>query len=211
MCGRKKVILVVTGGIGSGKSLAAGMLNEMYGYPVYNADKRVKELYRTHPTLLSDIEREVGCSLCDDDGSFVPAALADVIFNDSHAMNKVESLVFPALKEDFELWLNEHPCDVQILESATILEKDFFDGTGDYVLLINAPFELRLNRAVRRDKASEKAVAARMNMQKMMNDLDLLRRESSREIWILENADSADELRVKLRDFVEKTLLTKML
>lgn len=205
------MILIITGGIGSGKSLAAGMLNEMYGYPVYNADKRVKELYMTHPTLLSDIEREVGCKLRNDNGCFIPALLAELIFNDPSTMDKVESLVFPVLMEDFTLWQKEHPGRVQILESATILQKNFFDGIGDLVLLVNAPYELRTERAVKRDNASKESVTARMKAQKMMNDVDLLKAVCPRKIWICENDGSEQDLREKLKDFAEKTLLTKML
>ena len=54
------MILILTGGIGSGKSVAAGMLNEMYGFPVYSADVRVKELYDECPGLLDNIEAELG-------------------------------------------------------------------------------------------------------------------------------------------------------
>ena len=53
------MILILSGGIGSGKSVAAGMLNEMYGFPVYCADKRVKELYGEHPTLLKEDRKSV--------------------------------------------------------------------------------------------------------------------------------------------------------
>ena len=40
-------ILVVTGGIGSGKSEVCRIISEVFGYPVYNADNRVKRLYDT--------------------------------------------------------------------------------------------------------------------------------------------------------------------
>ena len=49
-------VLIVTGGIGSGKSMVCSMLSKDYGYPVYEADKRVKELYLEHPRLMADIE-----------------------------------------------------------------------------------------------------------------------------------------------------------
>ena len=70
---RRKMILIITGGIGGGKSVAAGMLNEIYGFPVYSADVRVKELYDECPGLLANIEAQLGCSLRDKDGSFVPS------------------------------------------------------------------------------------------------------------------------------------------
>ena len=205
------MILILSGGIGSGKSVAAGMLNEMYGFPVYCADKRVKELYEEHPTLLCDIEKELGCDLRDEYGLFMPAALARKIFSDGEALNKVEALVFPALKEDLEKWMNEHPAKVHILESATILEKEYFKGFGDFALVITAPFELRVRRAIERDSSSEELIRARVEKQKLMNSLDLLGQFCSIPFEVWENAGTTDELRSTLSKFVENKGLTKML
>ena len=96
------MILIITGGIGGGKSVAAGMLNEIYGFPVYSADVRVKELYDECPGLLDNIEAQLGCSLRDKDGSFVPSLLAREIFSDSGALEKVETLVH--WKERLMIW-----------------------------------------------------------------------------------------------------------
>jgi dephospho-CoA kinase len=205
------MILILSGGIGSGKSVAAGMLNEMYGFPVYSADQRVKELYVEHPSLLSNIEKELGCDIRDNDGRLIPAALAQVIFSNREALEKVESLVFPALKKDFELWMMAHPSSVHILESATILEKEFFKGFGDFALVVTAPFELRLSRAIQRDRADENAVKARMSAQKMMNDMSTLMQNCQLEFEVCMNDGTPDDLRSKLRNFVENRLLTKML
>ena len=65
-------VLVVTGGIGSGKSLVCRMLHERWNLPVYDADSRVKALYREKPALLADIETALGCVLRDGNGQFVP-------------------------------------------------------------------------------------------------------------------------------------------
>ena len=39
-----KMIILLTGGIGSGKSTAAGILRDTYGFPFYEADAAVKSL-----------------------------------------------------------------------------------------------------------------------------------------------------------------------
>ena len=205
------MILILSGGIGSGKSIAAGMLNEMYGFPVYCADSRVKELYDEHPTLLGDIEKELGCVLRDSEGRFIPSVLAREIFADGKALETVEAMVFPVLKEDFAKWVDEHPSRVHILESATILEKDFFKGFGDFALVVTAPFEVRLARAIERDSASEMQVRARMEKQKLMNNLALLEDHCTLPFEVCENAGTLDELRSNLAGIVVKSVLTKML
>lgn len=165
-------ILVVTGGIGSGKSEVCRILSEVFSCGVYNADSRVKLLYDVHPTLLSDIEKLTGESLRDDDGCFVPSRLSARIFTDRSLLKQVEGMVFPALMEDFEAWSKAYSEDrFVVFESATILEKQELKGFGDKVILVDAQMQTRLERACRRDSASEESVSSRMRNQKLMNSI----------------------------------------
>ena len=163
-------VLVVTGGIGSGKSEVCSIISKVFSCGVYEADRRVKSLYDIHPSLLSDIECLLGCSLRGEDGNFKPACLAERIFSDRDALEAVEALVFPALMEDFGRWSRDHDSDrFVVFESATILEKPQFEGFADKVIVVDAPFQVRLERACRRDGLSEDAVRSRMINQVLMN------------------------------------------
>ena len=165
-------ILVITGGIGSGKSEVCRILHELYGCGVYNADERVKLLYDIHPTLLNDIETLIGESLRDDEGRFVPSRLSARIFADRKILRDVEGLVFPALIEDFHSWAKKYEDDrFVVFESATILEKPELAGFGDKVILVDSLFETRLERACKRNSVPRESVYARMMNQKMMNGI----------------------------------------
>lgn len=165
-------VLVVTGGIGSGKSAACRILAEKGLEVQYNADARVRELYTSCQGLLEDIEHRLGCCLRNDEGHFVPKLLADRIFTDREALETVEAMVFPALIKDFEAFCrSEEDASIVVFESATVLEKPQFDGFGDKVILVDAPVEVRLERACPRDGADRSAVMARMANQKLMNAL----------------------------------------
>ena len=164
-------ILVITGGIGSGKSEVCRILAQKGLTVQYNADAKVKELYDTVPGLLESIEDRLGCCLRDEAGKFVPRCLAQRIFVDRQALETVESLVFPALMEDFLAFAGNSGSPFVVFESATILEKPHFDGFGDKVILVDAPVSMRMERACRRDGADREAVKARMANQKKMNAL----------------------------------------
>lgn len=165
-------VIVVTGGIGSGKSEVCKILADSGLDFQYNADMRVKRLYYEHPTLLTDIEAKLKCSLRDESGHFVPSILARIIFNDKHAMDIVESLVFPVLIEDFQTFCNNaEDRSFVVFESATILEKEQFKGFGDITILVDAPFDVRMDRACLRDNADKETVMARMRSQTLMNAL----------------------------------------
>lgn len=188
-------VLVITGGIGSGKSAVCRILHEAGITAQYNADERVKALYSAHPTLLKDIEECLECVLRNEHGTFVPAKLAARIFPDPEALQKVESLVFPALIEDFKAFAETNKDeDIIVFESATILEKPQFDGFGDKVVLVDAPYDVRLERACARDGADRSAVEARMANQKLMNALSEGGHDSRIDAVIMNDSDM-DELR----------------
>ena len=165
-------ILAVTGGIGSGKSEVCRILAENGLTLQYNADSRAKALYVDSPGLLDDIEKELGGRFRDEEGNFIPSGLAAVIFSDAAALEKVEALLFPEMIRDFHrIMTGASPGQIVVFESATFLEKKQFDGFADIVLLVDAPFDVRLERACRRDGASKEAIIARMKSQRLMNEL----------------------------------------
>lgn len=203
------IVVIVTGGIGSGKSQACRILEEKYEIPVYEADKRAKSLYSEVPGMLDAIEDALGCRVRNDAGEFLPQKLAAVIFNDESALRKVEEILFPAMMSDFDRW-SQGKGEVVAFESATVLEKPQFNGFGDIVLLIDAPLSVRTERAALRDRADAAKVLQRMAAQPLMNRLS----EGESDIRIdftINNDSTIDNLSEKLGEFVGKYGLTKML
>jgi len=200
-------VLIVSGGIGSGKSTVCRMLESDYGFPVYEADRRVKELYHEHPSLLSDIEDSFGLSFRDAKGVFQPSLMAARIFSDPEALQKVESMVFPVLTEDFADWKHMNADkEYAVLESATILEKPALTGLGDVVIVVDAPLEQRIERAVARDGISADKVLDRIRTQKMMNSISA--GEIPAEVdYVLKNDGSLPELSGSLHELVDNLIV----
>lgn len=198
------MVVVVTGGIGSGKSVVCRILNEKYGWPVYDADARVKQLYVSHPSLLADIECALGESFRDADGVFEPKALAGRIFSDSLALAMVERLVFPCLTEDFECWKEAYSASEHVvLESATILEKPQLRGLGDVYVLVDAPVDVRCARAASRDGVGPEEIMRRMSCQKMLNAFSD-GRQSAQVDYVIGNDSTPENLVAKVDDLVSK-------
>lgn len=187
--------LVVTGGIGSGKSAVCSILRDVYGCGVYEADSRVKMLYHEHKTLLADIEGKLGESYRDAEGNFQPKLLAERIFRDRDALNSVEEMVFPVLVDDFRKWAEGYKNDgFVVFESATILEKPYFKDFGDMVLLVDAPFEVRLERACTRDGMTRETVMGRMQQQMLMNAISNGEAEAAAHA-VIRNVGTFEELK----------------
>ncbi len=198
------MVVAVTGGIGSGKSYVCSFLQQKYGWPVYEADSRVKDLYHTHESLLSDIESALGIKLRDSDGRFQPRLLASVIFNDIDSLTKVEELVFPVLSEDFQIWKQQHSDNsCVILESATILQKPQLRWLWDLAVLVDAPLEIRAARAAERDGVPQEQIWQRMQYQNLMNDISSGKVSSPTDYTII-NDGSIEELNKNIDKLVEK-------
>lgn len=201
-------VVLITGGIGSGKSEVCRILKDDYGLPCYNADSRVKELYISNLSLLTDIEDSLGLSLRDAEGNFLPWVLADRIFTSDDALRKVESLVFPVLADDFKKWQSEQDSDILILESATALEKESLAWMYDKVVVVDAPFDLRLSRACSRDCSKKEKVLQRMHAQVLMNKISE-GYDDYRVDFLLDNISDLEDLKSKVAELVDIILYNK--
>ena len=158
--------VIVTGGIGSGKSAVCALLGKR-GIPVYDSDSRVKELYACRRSLVPRLEKALGSPLRQADGTLDKARLASLIFSDDAARETLESIVYPVLLKDFLRWRSRQKAPFVVLESAIILSKPVFDGLADAVVLVSAPEELRIQRVMQRDGLSREEVLRRLSAQNL--------------------------------------------
>ena len=157
--------VVVTGGIGSGKSAVCRILAKR-GIPVYDSDARTKSLYSELPDLIPSLEKALDMPLRTPEGRLDKARLAARIFSDHSARETLESIVYPLVKEDFLAWRSrQQDVPFVVLESAVILSKPLFADVVDAVVLVQAPQEVRVRRVMERDGLSREEVLGRLAAQ----------------------------------------------
>ena len=163
--------LVITGGIGSGKSAVCAILAAR-GIPVYDADARTKRLYDEDPALVPALEEKLGMPVRGGDGLLDRKNLAAAIFGDAARLAALESVVHPRVYEDFVCWRDSQPATAPfvVMESAIFLQKPLFFPLADRVLLVDAPAAVRLQRVMARDGLSEAEARQRMNAQQVEAD-----------------------------------------
>ena len=152
----------ITGGIGAGKSLVAEIIKAM-GYPVYNSDERAKELTESNPKIKEGLIHLFGEEIYQND-TLNKFALAQAIFSDESLREKVNALIHPIVREDFNLWALAQNNSLVFNESAILFETGSFKNF-DAIILVYAPTELRIKRIMKRDNCSENEVLKRMNSQ----------------------------------------------
>ena len=152
----------ITGGIGSGKTSVC-MVFETLGIPVYYADTRAKQLMNTDAELKAELERYFGKEIYHH-GILDRSKLAEIIFDNPSALEKVNSWVHPAVARDFENWCTQQ-MSLYVLEEAAIIFESGLAQRFDKVILVTAPEPIRIERVCARDSVSPEAVRKRMNNQ----------------------------------------------
>ena len=176
MKGERTHIIGLTGGIGSGKSFIARGLSAR-GYAVYDTDREAKRLIHEDAAVRKALIALFGPEVYSADGTYQTQYVARRVFEDNSLLQRLNAIVHPAVRRDFEQWkekLSTVNCQLSIVIESAILFESGFDSLCDKVIVVTAPEELRLRRVIGRDKTDIDKVRARMRAQ--LNDTELSRR-----------------------------------
>lgn len=141
----------ITGGIGSGKSTVCRVF-ELLGVPIYYADIRGKYLMRYNSLLVKDIKQHFGKESYQSDGSLNREYLAENVFSSPERLALLNSLVHPAVAEDFKTWCQHHLEHSFVIKEAALIFETGGHEQLDATLVIMAAKEVRIQRVFMRDK-----------------------------------------------------------
>ena len=154
----------ITGSIGSGKSFVGALLRER-GFQVLDADRKVHELYRDSQALRSELASFFG-EECLTPTGVNKELVADRVFTDANAREKLEQIVYPHLTSAVQIFFDDAgdgekriggTCrEANDEESARFVEAALFSRAPELVKLLDeiwiveAPENVRLQRLVAR-------------------------------------------------------------
>ena len=131
---------------------------------LYNADTEAKRLMVQDEVIRKELVALVGEEVYQGAELNKPL-LASYLFSSAEHVQQINSIVHPRVKADFIEWLKARlEYEVAGIESAILFEAGFRDSV-DSVIMVSAPEELRLARAMKRDRATEQQIRNRMSAQ----------------------------------------------
>ncbi len=160
-------IIAITGGIGSGKSIIAKILLSL-GYRVYDCDMRARRIMDESSQIHEDLITEFGDDIIREN-KIDRETLARVVFNNTHALSRLNSIVHPKVREDLIRWINNHCIERTLFIETAILEQSNLINLIDEIWIVEAPIELRINRVINRNKTTREEVERRIVSQKSCN------------------------------------------
>jgi dephospho-CoA kinase len=160
---KKPLVVGITGGIGSGKTTVARIFEKL-GVPIYIADEKARERTATDSRIKNYIRETYGAELFEDDGTLRRKALGEIVFPDKEKLQSLNEVIHPIVAEDFTQWLSEQSAPYVLKEAAVLFESGTYKDC-DYIILVVAPKELRIQRVIKRSGLSREEIESRMNHQ----------------------------------------------
>ncbi len=164
----------LTGGIASGKSSVAQVLQER-GVPVVDADEVCRDVMRPGTFLFSQIVEAFGPSLVNEHGELDRAALGNLVFADPQARERLNQMSHPVIWQEMQRQVSAleatHPVVVAMVP--LLLENQRQDWV-DEVWLVALPESLQRQRLMQRNQLSQEQAQARIDAQMSLAEKRLL-------------------------------------
>jgi len=194
--------LGITGGIGSGKSVVSQLL-ELLGVPVFYADNESKILTNTSPVIREKLISIFGNEIYKG-GVLNKPLLASHIFNDENKLKAVNAIIHPEVLKQFDYWVQSHNHSTIVAHEAAILFESGLNVYMDKVVLVSAPLDIRIDRVVKRDKATSQQVLKRienqMSEEEKMNRADYIICNDGKNSLITQVIDLLTTLNYKIEE-----------
>ncbi len=165
-------LIAITGGIGSGKSVVAHLVQVM-GHEVYDCDSRAKALMTENEEVRHLLIEAFGKETYHNDGTLNRQHLSEVAFGDDKALARLNGIVHPATARDMQQWAQrqaDNGARVAFVETA-LLRTAGLDRLVDEVWHVTAPASVRVPRVMARSGLTEQQVRERIAAQSVEDAL----------------------------------------
>ncbi|GDX31553.1 dephospho-CoA kinase [Actinomycetes bacterium] len=153
----------LTGGIGSGKSTVASLLQER-GAIVIDADSIARELVEPGEPALEALVTEFGPRILTDSGTLSRGELAKLAFSDPEATKRLNAIMHPLIRAESARRLEVAAAAVVVYDMPLLVETKQQDLV-DTVVVVDIPESLQVERSVTMRGLDREDVERRMQMQ----------------------------------------------
>lgn len=154
----------LTGGIGAGKSVVAARLARL-GAVVVDSDLLARDAVEPGSAGLVAVRAEFGAEVCTPDGSLDRARLAERVFGDSAARERLNAIVHPIVRRLAARADARAGADAVVVHDIPLLAESGRAGEYDLVVVVQAPLEQRLARLTSTRTMTEAQARERMAAQ----------------------------------------------
>jgi len=154
-------IVGLTGGMGSGKTSVLNLFKKK-NINCFNSDFIAKNLMDND--LKEEIKTLFGSDIYEK-GKLNRKKISKIVFNDIKKLNKLNSIVHPAVRKNFRDFIKNNEKDKFIVYETALLFETGFNRECDTIILIISPFKKRIERIMKRDGLLKSEIIRRIDHQ----------------------------------------------
>lgn len=158
------LVIGLTGGIGSGKSTVADILQQR-GAAVVDTDAIAHELSAPNGAAIPAIRAAFGDAYINSDGALDRARMRQRAFSDETARKQLEQILHPLIRKTVETRLAQAKGDYILLMVPLLVETGAYRELTARTLVVDVPETLQMSRTMERSKLSREEVQAIMDKQ----------------------------------------------
>ena len=197
----KKVVIGLTGGIGTGKSTVSQILKEKK-FPVIDLDIISHEVIK-FPKVVEKIVENFGKEVLEynNTGNWIVSRekLGRVIFGNREKRLILNSVMHPEILRIMREKILECKKENKIIfVEIQLLFEVQWEKEFDYILLVSAEKETQIKRILSRDKRSKEEALSIINSQMPLDE------KKKRSEYVIENDGNIQDLEKKVDDFLKK-------
>ncbi|MCF6767875.1 dephospho-CoA kinase [Thiotrichales bacterium 19S11-10] len=189
----------LTGGIASGKSTVIQYFQSLNIHTVC-ADKIAKDVVNTDTAILNKIQSHFGSQVINDQGKLNRKVLREVIFSKPYEKKWLENLLHPIIRNEIKQQIKQTTSNYCVIDIPLLTENHVYDYL-DFVVTVDSPVKLQINRLISRDQTSEEQALQIINNQRQRAERYLV------SDYILQNTQGIDTLETQV-SILHKYLLT---
>ena len=166
------LLVGLTGGMGSGKSLAASYFREL-GAQMIDADRISRELVAPEKPAWKEIIEEFGSSVLNSDQTLNRKQVGAIVFNDESKRKKLEDIIHPRViveeRRLYERYRQENSRVLAVIDAALLIESGNYKNV-DTVIVVQCGREEQIRRVMERDGTARNEVENRLNSQMSLEE-----------------------------------------
>ncbi len=188
------IIIGITGGSGSGKTIVSNILSDN-GVDIVDCDLVAKKIVEPNEPALNEIKEYFGLEYINEDGTLNRKKLASLVFSDSEKLLKLNEITHKYVKEYIDLYIENSKSEIIGLDAAALIESGIYKKC-DYLICVLADKNIRAERIMKRDILSEEEAISRINAQK--NDTFYIEKSN----YIVYNNANTDSVKNKVTEIL---------
>lgn len=191
----------LTGGLGTGKSTVASLLQEM-GYPVVDADEMARLAVSPGSDGLAEILKAFGHRVVLPSGELDRRGLGRLVFNDREKLAQLESIIHPRVKDQVlkrRQMLEQEGHQMAFYDVPLLFEKGM-EKLFDRIIVVTAGVDLQIERTMKRDQLTREEVLKRLEAQIPVAE------KARRADFVIVNTGHAQELKTNVQKVVNELL-----